>query len=251
MIPIAGPSTCSDNVYVMQVSVGIGWLFLATFIPAFLLDCLFLVLTLCVCVSSIRLYRSRASITTAESMKKHSIFPPEFFQELISKGKMDDYLRCSRDVNVQLLLDQAQLNVMAAAFAEFYVLLNSLSPTAAIVASLDLYKSTDFGQQLGHFEVHNAGVTRSVPKHWKEHVKRFKMGPIRFLFSLTVQVLISIVYPALSFSSLTSCPSLQRTYNIMVMVVAFGSLIWTIFNAIKDSHVLGNLKKVNSVAVVV
>jgi hypothetical protein len=242
MIPVAGPSTCSEYVYVVQISVQIGWLFLAIFIPAFLIDCLFLLLVFGHTISSIRMYNSRASFTTPESMKKESALPPEFFQELISKGKMEEFLRCTRDVRMQFFLDQAQLNIVTAAFAKFYVLLNSLEPTAPYIAYVEMYMSTNIGQQHYHY-YHPSFPTRPIPKHWKVVAKSYRAGPIRLLMSLTVIILINIVYPALSFSSLASCPSLQRTFNIMVMIKAVGSIIYMIFSAIKDANILGAMEK--------
>jgi hypothetical protein len=245
MVPISGPTTCSDNVFVIQAKIhGIGWMFRGLFIAAFVMDALFLFAFFCAAVSGIRLYRSRASITTAESMKEHSLLPPEFFQELISKGKLDTYLRCSRDVRVQWFLDQAELNVITSAFSEFYLLLTSNSPTDASVAYVNFYKSTDFGQQHGHYEVLvGNNLPRLVPKHWKEHAKTFRFGPIRMLFSLAIVVLINMVYPALTFSSLASCPSPQRTFNIMVLTNAIRSICMTVVGLIKSGFILDKIEK--------
>ena len=244
MVPISGPTTCSDNVFVIQAKIyGIGGLFRGLFIGAFILDVLYLIAMFCLAFSSIRLYRSRASITTAESMKEHSALHPEFFQELISKGTLVTYLRCSRNLNVQLFLDSAELNVLSSAFCQFYLLLTSNSPTDALVAYVNVYKSTDFGQQHGHYEVPHPTRTISFPKHWKEHAKRFRFGPMRMLYSFIIIVLINIVYPALSFVSLASCPSLQKTFNIMVLTKAICSICFTVFNSIKNGFILDKIEK--------
>ncbi len=143
-----------------------------------------------------------------------------------------------------MFLDQAELNVVTSAFIQFYLLLTSNSSTDAFVAYVNFYKSTDFGQQHGHYEALVANnLPRLIPKHWKEHAKTFRFGPIRMLPSLAIIVVINMVYPALSFSSLASCPSLQRTFNIMVLTKTICSICYTVYNLIKNGFILDKIEK--------
>lgn len=63
------------------------------------------------------------------------------------------------------------------------------------------------------------------------------------LFSLKIIVLITVIYPALSFSSLASCPSLQRTFNIVVIAKSICSICYTIFGLIKNSNIIDTIER--------
>ncbi len=237
MIPIPGTSICNQNVYVVQAEVGVAFLFRFLFMFALAFD-LALLLTLAVnAISSIRLYRIRTSLTAESIQKRFPGFSIDFFNELHSTGKVDQFVCCMRDLRIQMFMDQAVLNVYTVAFAEFYLLLNSiseLSPDAAI-AYIALLKSTAYGNLDENFEVDTPLGKQQIPKHWKKHGDTMRALPIRFIFCLGIQALINIAYPVLSVSSLASCPSLLQTFQYLVIVKAVVSIFLNFVTAFKGT----------------
>lgn len=246
MIPIPGTSICNQNVYVIQAEIGVAFLFRFLFMFALAFDSLLLLILSFNALSSIWLYRCVRTSLTAESIQKR--FPElsiDFFHELQSSGKVDQFLCCMRDLRIQTFIDQAALNVYTAAFAEFYLLLNSIpemSPDAAI-AYIALLKSTAYGNLDETFEVVTPLGKQQIPKHWKKHADQMRAYPVRFIFCLGIQALINIAYPVLSVSSLASCPSLLQTFQYLVIVKAVIDILLKFVAAFKGSCCVSNKVK--------
>ena len=239
MAPTSGTSTCSANVYVIQATVGIGWIFRALFLFVLVVDCTIL-MGISIAVLNAFKY-TRASVKNAESAFQALRDPSlEFYQEVYSTGKGEHFETCLKGVTIQWLLDAASMNVFTAAFGQFILLLNSKEQysTDAIIPMIELHKSTAFGNDQGSYDVVSPARRMTFPKHWKSTALRFKASPGMLLFAFSVDILINIVYPLLSLSSLSSCPSLARSFHIAVFSKTILSFAWSLFCVYKGSRSL-------------
>jgi hypothetical protein len=240
MVPISTNNAslfCADNVYVVQATIGIGWMFRVLFLFFLYMD---LLMALATFFAIFTVRKAVQPPITPESISKVADLPLEFYQELHAAGDLERYMHLTQNLIIQFAADAAQTNVITSSFGEFYLLLNAKTVYSNVdtLELLQIYKNSAFGRdEIGTYESKPRPCAPNVvfPKHWKSVASRMRGAPFRLIFAISTQVLVNIVYPSLSLLTISSCHSPERNYKIAVLCWAVFSISQTIFDLVSST----------------
>jgi ABC-type multidrug transport system fused ATPase/permease subunit len=237
MIPTPGSAICSSNVYVVQATVSVSWLFRLLFLFFLAVD-LFLVIAMV--ISLLRWKFQIKYPVTLELFHELSRMPIEFCEQIQSGGNLDRYMRCNVEASHQLVSDSLEMNAVTSSFGEFYNLLNQkeLFDKKDLIEQIRMYKSTAFGNETGTFDMILPGPQRVVvtfPKHWKSAASKMPFATVGILiYCIIAKILVEIVYPSILLST-SPCTSYQQIYSIFVICKAVISLSNNLFKAFQNT----------------
>jgi hypothetical protein len=234
MIPTPGSAICPSNVYVVQATVSISWLFRLIFLFFLVWD---LVIVTVLCVAVLRLKIQIKFPMTLELFREITRMPHEFCEQIQAGGNLDRYMRCTFRMSTQMLSDSLEMNAFTSSFGEFYHLLNEIElfDSKDIVEIMGMYKSTAFGNETGTFEmIVHGGKTRTFSKHWKSAVSRMPAKNVLYSFCVIAKIMVDVVYPSILLST-SPCASYQQIYSIFVIIKSVITLLNNVFKAFKNT----------------